>query len=489
MKDHLSRPATIGLRLTLGGLLLMMAAAYLLRVFDFRQLPDQGEGTVQVVVERMSSQRLSPDWLRGPVYTVIPYGPGYYWVVRAAAAVLPWHHGLIPGRLVSLAASLAVAALVGWAVGRKTHSVELELLSAMLFLASPVVRAWATPYRVDPLAVLFAIGSYLLMDRPRWGTPAAAAAIACGSLVKQTVALTALPLFLYLLLGRRYRAAALFGLLVTAMGVLAWTVLNWATGGYFFVTSVRGNLNAMSLGHGFWWGYEFLCTPLAIAGVTALALLLVKEPRRWAGSVYTVGFPVATLMAGLLACKEGSSLSYFLEASALGAVVAGSEGLAFFWSLQRGRAAMACLFLALVLAAPEYRSIRQHGLRLDRVPYGSRFIASKLESKPGAYVLADGQYIPAALDNGYVPLLSDPFFFRELSDNGGWKADRIVLALQRGEVEYLFLKRPIESHREQVGSMSQKWPPAILDGMQRYYQLDQSGEDLFVYKHRRRKSL
>ncbi len=489
MTDHLSRPAAIALRLALGGLLLVMAAACLLRVFDFRQQPDYGEGTVLAMVQRMGSQRISPDWLRGPVYTATSYGPGYYWAVRAVATVLPWRHSLIPGRLVSLAASLALAGLVGWAVSRKTGSVELGLLSAMLFLASPVVHAWATPYRVDPLAVLLAMSSYLLVDRPRWGLPAAAAAIACGSLVKQTVALTALPLFLYLLLGRRYRAAAVFGLLVAAMGASAWTVLNWATEGFFFATSVRGNLNTMSLRHGFWSSYDFfLVTPLAIAAVMALAFLLVKEPRRWAGSVYAVGFPVASLIAGLLACKEGSSASYFLEASAVGAVVAGSEGLAFFWSLHRGRAAVAALLLALVLAAPDYRSIRQHGLRLDRVPYGSRFIASRLKPKPGAYVLADGQYLPAALDNGYVPLMNDPFFFRELSDNGGWKSDGVVRALERGEVEYLFLKRPIESHREQVGSMSQKWPAAILEAMQRYYQLEQSDEDLFAYKHRSRKS-
>jgi hypothetical protein len=488
MTDDLSRTVTIAFRLVLGGLLLVMAAAYLLRVFDFRQPSDQGEGTVLVMVQRMGSQRISPDWLRGPVYTATPYGPGYYWVVRAAAAVLPWHHGLIPGRLASLAASLALAGLVGWAVRRKTRSVELGLLSAMLFLASPVVQAWATPYRVDPLAVLLAVSSYLLVDRPRWGLFAAAAAIACGSLVKQTVALTALPLFLYLLLGRRYQAAALFGLLVAAMGALAWTVLNWATEGFFFATSVRGNLNTMSLRHGFWWGYDFLCTPLAIAAVTALALVLVKEPRRWAGSVFTVGFPVATLITGLLACKEGSSASYFLEATALGAVVAGSEGLAFFWSLHRGRAAIAALFLALTLTAPDYRFIRQHGLRLDQAPYGSQFIASRLEAKPGAHILADGQYLPAALENGYVPLMNDPFFFRELSDNGGWKPDGVVRSLERGEVEYLFLKRPIESHREQVGSMSQKWPTAILEAMQRYYRLEQSDEDLFVYKYCGRKS-
>ncbi len=200
-----------------------------------------------------------------------------------------------------------------------------------------------------------------------------------------------------------------------------------------------------------------------------------------------MGFPVASLIAALLACKEGSSASYFLEATALGAVVAGSEGLAFFWSLHRGRAAVAALFLALALAAQDYRLIRQHGLRLDQVPYGSRFIASKLEPKPGAYVLADGQYLPAALDNGYVPLMNDPFFFRELSDNGGWKPEGVVRALERGEVEYLLLKRPIESRLEQ-GSMSQKWPAAILEAMQRCYRLEQSDQDLFAYKRRSRKS-
>jgi hypothetical protein len=84
--------------------------------------------------------------------------------------------------------------------------------------------------------------------------------------------------------------------------------------------------------------------------------------------------------------------------------------------------------------------------------------------------------------------MNDPFFFRELSDNGGWNPDGVVRALERGEVEYLLLKRPIESHREQVGSMSQKWPAAILEAMQRCYRLEQSDEDLFAYKPRSRKS-
>jgi hypothetical protein len=121
------------------------------------------------------------------------------------------------------------------------------------------------------------------------------------------------------------------------------------------------------------------------------------------------------------------------------------------------------------------------------VPYGSQFIATRVKPKPGAYVLADGQYLPAALENHYVPLLSDPFFFREQSDNGGWKPDRIVRALEQGEVEYLFLRRSIESHQDQVGQTSQKWPVAILDAMARCYRLDQSEEDLFIYKHRSRK--
>ena len=109
MKDRLPGPVAIALRLALGGLLLLMAAAYVCRVFDFRQQPDYGEGTVLAMVERMGSQRISSGWLRGPVYTATSYGPGYYWVVRAADSVLPWRHSLIPGRLVSLAASLALA--------------------------------------------------------------------------------------------------------------------------------------------------------------------------------------------------------------------------------------------------------------------------------------------------------------------------------------------------------------------------------------------
>ena len=100
------------------------------------------------------------------------------------------------------------------------------------------------------------------------------------------------------------------------------------------------------------------------------------------------------------------------------------------------------------------------------------------------YVLADGHLVPGVLHAGFFPLVNDPYLFRLLVDKGVLDPSRVIRAMERGEVKGLVLKKSIPRHRRQVGGISQKWPPEILDAMQRYYELDATSEELFIYKHR-----
>jgi hypothetical protein len=511
MNDHAtpsraSWPLRLGASLVLAVALAAVVGSAVLRVFDFGHPGDYGEGPVLGMVRRVAVEPISARWLDGPPYTLSCYGPGYYWAVASAAAVLPWPDTLIPGRLVSLLATLATAALVGMAVGRSTwasegtvpifvstkmglsplpQAGELGLATALAFLASPIVHAWGTPHRVDPLATLFAVGAYLAVARPRHGIVASAACVVIGSLVKQTVALAAVPIFCYLLLSRRYRDAAKYALAVAVPGAAVWLALDWQSGGYFLASAVHGNLGAMFPGQGFWAGHAFLATPLGTVAGLLVAWRFVRRPAAMVsgdGSLWCLGFVLNTLFASILSAKEGAAANYFLEASALGALVIGRFGLGTLWSRAEGRTLAVVALVALILAAPDVRFIRERGLRLDRRPFGSAVVAGRLRSGGGA--LADGQLVPAVLHAGQTPLVNDPFVFRLMVEQGRIDAAPLVDAIERGDVRWLVLKQTLAAHREHVGRVDQKWPAAVLDAMEEHYVLAASGDEVYLYRRR-----
>lgn len=474
----------MSVRLVLLATLALVVAGGVLRVFDFRHAPDYGEGTILVAVERMDREPLSARWIEGPVYTLSPYGPGYYWAVQAASRVLPWQHSLLPGRLVSLLATLSIGGLVAFAVWRQTKSVELGLLSILILLLSPVIHTWATPHRVDPLAVLLALLALMAIGVRRFGIVLSACSVVLASLVKQNMAFAAAAVFLYLLFQKRFKAAAVYAILVAGLGAGAWAVLNQSTGGYFLATAVKGHLGAMWPQQGFMNLYWFLTTPVGLIASIVIAWRFVQRPSEMFGSVFAIGFVLSVLTASLLSCKEGASYAYYFEATVLGALAIGLYGLAAIWSLHEGRALAMTMLLALLLAAPEARWLRHRGTTLDTVPYGSQRISSRLADAAPAYVLADGQYLDAVLHAGLTPVVNDPFLFRQLVGIGSLSATPVVEAMERGEVPYVVLKRTIKDHRKHLGSISQKWPGELVDAIERLYVLDTAdGADLFIYRY------
>ena len=477
------QPLALGTRLVLAGSLLLVITSAVLRVFDFSHPGDYGEGPVLAMAERMGGEAVSHEWLDRAPYTLSCYGPGYYWVVGAAAAVSPWPRTLIAGRLVSLLATLATAALIGWIVRRHTGRIELALTGALIYLVSPIVHSWATPHRVDPLAVLFATAAYAAITARRGGVVTSAACVVIGSLVKQTVAFCAVPIFLYLLLSARYRAAMTYALVVATGGAAAWFALDRASGGYFLATAIRGNLGSLLPTQGLWASHAFLCTPLATAALLVIGYRFVRRPAAALGSVYCVGFVLSTLIAAALSAKEGAGASYFLEASSLAALVVGCHGLRVLWSADERRTLAVLAILALILVAPEVRFLRQRGFCLHVEPFGRSLVRSRLKAAPDAGILADGQLVPAVLSAGFTPLVNDPFVFRLLVDQGRIEAAPLVEAMKRGDVPYLVLKQSVATHREHVGRTSQKWPVQILDAFEQHFVLDATGKEVFIYRH------
>jgi hypothetical protein len=470
------------LRFVLCGALLIVLASHLVDLFDLTR-KNYGEGVLQAVIDRMRREPISLSWMSGPEITLTNYGPGYPWAVLGLSSLTPWKPTLLPGRLVSFAAVLATAALIGALVRRRTASLELGLLSSLLFLASSYVSTWAPRQRADGLALLFSMAAYLTVDLGRRGLLASALLIATGSLVKQPVALTGLIIGAHLLMGRRLKETVIYAAVTGGLGGILWTVVNWTSGGYYFANAIAGNLMPMSYRMGLSFSHLFLLYPLGLAACIVIAVRFVEDSARVLRCVYCLAFVMNLGMTTLLASKIGSDTNYYIEASALAAVVVGVYGFSALWEMHRARAAVVMVMVVLAFTLPIIRHMVAQPERWRHLSLEGPDLTELAEPANSArFVLADGEQIDLVLQAGYRPVVNDPLQFWLLAERGTGQLDDLLTAMNRGEVPYLVLTHPIRWHRENL-EFDEFWPVVILDAMERHYRLISTREDRFVYAY------
>lgn len=468
------------LRLILIGSLVIVLVGHLGGLLDLTR-KNYGEGGVLAFVERMRLEPVSPGWLTGSEITVTNYGPGYHWAVMALSPMTPWDHTLLPGRFLSFGSMLATAMMISLFVGRRTGSLEVGLVSSLLFLSAPYTSTWAIRHSVDGLALLFSMAAYLAVGPGRRGIMGSALLIATGSLVKQTVALSALPIFAHLLLCRRYKDALLYAAAVSGLGGIFWLVLNWSSGGYFFASAVAGNLVRMSFRNGLSMAHVYLLQPLSLAAVLVITIEFVRGAAVLR-SLTCLAFCTSVLAAGLMGSKVGSDTNYFLEATALSAVVCGLYGLSALLASHPGRTRMVLGAMALALILPTLRHLSDSPDRRRHLLLKDPELSELAGQKPGKVVLADGEQIDSVFSAGCRPVVNDPLQFWILAEKGTAQMTGVLDAVQRGEVQYLVLAHPIQWHRERLGPDG-FWPAPIVDAMERHYRLVSTLGGRYVYAY------
>ncbi|MEW6233388.1 MAG: hypothetical protein AB1566_13900, partial [Chloroflexota bacterium] len=163
--------------LVLGRLVLLVAILYLVlfivRVVYVLESPVEviyGEGQVL----NQANILLSGGRLYGPIdnypYLVAPYTPLYYYLV--AGLVRLFGNGLLPGRLLSVVASLAVGGLAGLSVWEITRHRLASLSALLVYFAFQNVWAWTPLNKGDMLALALAMGGIYLTLRGRSPTGA-----------------------------------------------------------------------------------------------------------------------------------------------------------------------------------------------------------------------------------------------------------------------------------------------------------------------------
>ena len=209
--------------------------------------------------------------------TVTAYTPVYYLVVGWLQAA-SGNTGFLPGRLLSVGAVLASAALLAWTVRVLAGRWWGGLLAAGLFLTQNVtVLLWAAVHRVDPLALTFSLSGLALVTGGR--STLAAVPLALAVLTKQTY--VAAPLCVGLLLWPRRRCLVRFASVFLTLLAGAVGVGQLLTGGWLVWHTVVANANPLDFEYfASLFGAFLQFNALPVLAASALFCLPARGPER-----------------------------------------------------------------------------------------------------------------------------------------------------------------------------------------------------------------
>jgi hypothetical protein len=218
---------------------------------------------------------------------------------------------------------------------------------------------------------------------------------------------------LYLVARRRWREAANFAGFGAALGVSAFALAEWLTGGFFAEHLFLTHPDPFS-----WNSYALRITRLAIGASPLLALAVVRiiwELRRRQLSVVAWWFLLATITA-ITAGKQGSGWNHFLEWAAALCLCAGLG-----WDVVRRARWATVLFTTCVAAMLIWpaQSMFDWSNGLQQCPQAYAYI----RTHAGDRVLSEN--VSALLLGGKTVWVLDPFVYSQIVMHGTWRDDVI----------------------------------------------------------------
>ncbi len=281
---------------------LISFAEHTRQLFSFPFPLDYGEGPLITQVEQLRTG--TPIWRlyadpSAPPFIIVNYPPVYLLLTALLAQVLA--STLLAGRLIALLSTLGVVValvVLAWQMAGsrrlETSSSPLAVLrsplaaAALLFLTIPIVREWAVLMRVDMLGLCLGLWGLVALQRGGVRAIALAGLLILASLCTKP-SLVAAPLaaggwLLWRIVRssgslRRNTLMELIGFagVVGLGGGLVIGVLQWASGGWFWLHVVAANANRWEaeLAWSFWLAQAQLRWPLAV--LAALAVWAVVQ--------------------------------------------------------------------------------------------------------------------------------------------------------------------------------------------------------------------
>lgn len=393
---------------------------------------DYGEG--YVLNDALRLARGEPIYVDPQQFPMVrsPYPPLF---PAVWALWTPWAGPVFwPGRVQSLAALLAIVAVVVWNARSGGAGRWAVLAAGAVVVASPFVYQWAPYARVDLLGLAFGAGGVAVAHRVRdWPGVVGSALLCLAALwTKQSYVAPIAAVGLALMVPSPRRGLA-FGFLVAGPSLALGAALDAATGGQFTRHVVLGNAQNP------WYGPRLVVYVLTFA-LLHLPLLLAAvwwSARSWRGVPSPIALYVPlTLMQSLTVGNQGSSVNYFLEP-----VVAMALALPFAWRAIAPRPngttfalVLAVMQLAMLLRWPNgvgtrYLEVAPHG----RTPVAEDYAAAEtidrlVQAEPGDVLVEAAGF---SLRNGR-PVFVQPIDLRAEEYHGRWSDAPLLDTLREG---------------------------------------------------------
>ena len=396
-----------------------------------------------------------------PLFTAANYPPLYFHLAGLGDPFLV-------GRAISIVATVAVAAAIGWRA--RTGGALVAGALAAAWLASFPVAVWGAAVKPDLVALALTVGAVLALSAPRLadGPLVAGALLGLAVTAKPTAGLPALALAVAIVM----RGDPLGFLRYVAAGVGAALAVGFAT---------RLPDKAMYL-HVVDWN--------ALAWTPEQAVLLVLV------AILTIGVPV--LFALVLRAGPGPVLAYLAGAAAI-VVLGGREGATINYLLDLAAAA-SCALAAIaprLRASAIFPAVAAVQLVVAVVlldPFGvvpGRAASTGAWSDPGRVALV--RSLPSGLalveDSGLLiatgrePAVDDLFLWSRLAERGDsfLEAERVLGAVRDRRFVVVVSETDLERIDTAPAYERQRWAGRLVRAVLEGYRLDRHEGALWTY--------
>ena len=417
-----------------------------------------GEGAVANAARlaREGIAYLDPDPER---FVAANYPPLYF---HLASIVDPF----VTGRIASIAATLAVAAMVFMAARSASRLAAAGLAVGWLALAP--VMIWGAALKPDLVALGLTALAVVLLDRRRELAPIAGFALVFAALAKPTALLPGVALFAWLAWADRTTLVrCVFGAAVAVVAAAVTVYLDSVPDVWRHVVS--WNALSWSLDQG---------VSIAIIGVVVIGVPVAVAALTRAFSGARAAYLAGALAIVVLGGREGATINYLLDLTVAATLALASVAP----RLRRGAMYPTLALVQLVLATAIIDPLR---VVPGRVPltgaWGdpSRMAIIAPEIARGAPLLVEDSGL--LLAQGATPAIDDLFLWSRLVERGTIDAAPILRLVADARFGAVVSEADLEHLDAAPGFEKQRWTARLTRAVLERYRLDRHEGPLWIY--------
>ena len=397
----------------------------------------------------------------GVTFTAANYPPLY---LVAAGLGDPF----VTGRLLSVAATLAVAGLIAWRARAAPRAVQAVLGVGWLALAP--VAIWGAAVKPDLVAVALSVSAVLALERRH--VRRAAVLLVLASLAKPTAILVTVALLLWVAardreLLRRFLVA---GGIAAAVAALALVPFGY---GGLWLHVVRWNQLP--------WTLESAALLLFVAVVVYAALVGTGLlARAFSGSIGA--YAAAGLGIVLLGGREGATINYLLDLGAAASLALAGVAPVLARSARYPAIAIVNLVLAALLLDP-LGIVPGRAATTGAWGDPARLAAVKTELSADEHVLAEDSGLLVA--TGHQVSLDDLFLWSRLVASGAIDPGPVLLEVRAARYTAIVSEVDLAHLGAAAGYERARWEPSLVQAIvERYRLAARLPGGLFVYRPR-----